>query len=109
MGLELSMSKTNGQANIHSVTSDDPPFLFHRGDGYVRHRLPIGTKVIYPNAPLDPLPDRRAAIEHAIDHPLGTDPLDAHLRPGMKVTIAFDDVSLPLPRMKRPDIRQSVM
>ena len=27
----------------------------------------------------------------------------------MKVTIAFDDVSLPLPRMTRPDIRQTVM
>ncbi len=103
------MSKTNGQANIHTVTSDDPPFLFHRGDGYVRHRLPVGTKVIYPNTPLEPLPDLRAAIEHAIDHPLGTDPLNAQLRPGMKVTIAFDDVSLPLPRMKKPDIRQTVI
>jgi len=103
------MSKTHGLPNIHTVTPDDPPFLFHRGEGYVRHRLPVGTKVIYPNAPLDPLPDRRAAIEHAIDHPLGTDPLDAHLRPGIKVTIAFDDISLPLPRMKKPDIRQSVM
>ena len=103
------MTRTNGQPNIHTVTADDPPFLFHRGEGYTRHRLPVGTSVIYPNPPLEPLPDRRAAIEHAIDHPQGTEPLDAHLRPGMKVTIAFDDVSLPLPRMKRPDIRQSVL
>ncbi|MEK7710667.1 MAG: lactate racemase domain-containing protein [Planctomycetota bacterium] len=103
------MSGRNGKGNIHTVTADDPPFLFHRGEGYTRHRLPVGTKVIYPNAPLDALPDRRAAIEHAIDHPLGTDPLDALLRAGMKVTIAFDDVSLPLPRMQAPDIRQSVM
>ncbi len=95
--------------NIHTVTRDDPPFLFHRGEGFNRHRLPPGTRVIYPNAPLPALPDRRAAIEHAIDHPLGCEPLAALLRPGMKVTIALDDVSLPLPRMAAPDVRQSVI
>jgi len=30
-------------------------------------------------------------------------------RPGLKVTIAIDDVSLPLPKMRRPDIRESVL
>lgn len=103
------MNQTHGNGNFHTVTADDPPFLFHRGEGYTRHRLPAGTTVIYPNAPLPGLADRRAAIERALDHPCGAEPLDAHLRPGMKVTIAFDDVSLPLPRMKRPDIRQSVI
>src|SRR5690606_10072970 len=28
---------------------------------------------------------------------------------GMKLTIAFDDVSLPLPKMRRPDIRQRII
>ena len=37
------------------------------------------------------------------------DPLPALLRPGMKLTIAFDDISLPLPPMERPDIRQMVI
>lgn len=95
--------------NIHTVTGDDPPFLFHRGEGYTRHKLPAGAKVLYANEPLAPLPDRRAAIEHAVDHPLDEEPLDALLKPGMRVTIAFDDVSLPLPAMARPDVRQSVM
>ena len=27
----------------------------------------------------------------------------------MKLTIAFDDVSLPLPKMRRPDVRQRVI
>ncbi|MCH8251112.1 MAG: DUF2088 domain-containing protein [Planctomycetes bacterium] len=103
------MSRSNGSNNIHTVTADDPPFLFHRGEGYTRHRLPVDSKVIYPNDPLEPVPDRRAAIENALDHPLGSDPLDALLAPGMKVTIAFDDVSLPLPRMAKPDIRQTVV
>lgn len=100
---------TNG--NIHTVTASDPPFLLHRGESFVRQRLPVGTDVIYPNPPLPPLADPRAAIRHAIDHPLGDDPLDAQLQSGgiRKVTIAFDDVSLPLPRMRRPDVRQMVM
>ncbi len=95
--------------NIHTVIADDPAFFFHRGEGYERYRLPVGTKVIYPHPPLAPLPDRTAAIEHAVDHPLGADPLSAQLKPGMKVTIAFDDISLPLPPMAKPDIRQSVL
>jgi hypothetical protein len=103
------MKHPDGNGNLHTVTADDPPFFFHRGEGYERHRLPVGTRVIYPHAPLDPVPDRRAAIEHAIDHPLGADPLSAQLKPGMKVTIAFDDVSLPLPPMARPDVRQTVL
>src|SRR5204862_575229 len=36
-------------------------------------------------------------------------PLPSLLRAGMKLTIAFDDVSLPLPPMKRPDVRQRVV
>lgn len=103
------MNELNKRSNLHSVTPDDPPFLFHCGEGYERHRLPVGTTVIYPNESLPALPDRRAAIVHAIDHPEGADPLDAHLRPGMKVTIAFDDISLPLPAMPRPDIRQTII
>ncbi len=103
------MSDANKRPNLHTVTADDPTFLFHCGEGYERHRLPVGTTVVYPNPPLDPLPDRRAAIIHAIDNPERTDPLDAHLKPGMKVTIAFDDVSLPLPGMAKPDVRQTVI
>ena len=103
------MSDGNGCPNIHIVTDADPPFLFHRGEGYERHRLPGGTTVIYPNPALPPLADSRAAVADALDHPEGTEPLDAHLRAGMKVTIAFDDISLPLPRMARPDIRQTVI
>ena len=37
------------------------------------------------------------------------DPLPALLRPGMKLTICFDDISLPLPPMEAPDIRQMVI
>jgi len=50
-----------------------------------------------------------AAIRYAISHPEGTDPLHAKLFPGMRVTIAIDDISLPLPPMKRPDVRERML
>ena len=31
------------------------------------------------------------------------------MKPGMKLTIAFDDISLPLPPMRAPDIRQRII
>src|SRR5437764_12172566 len=55
------------------------------------------------------LPNREAAIRYALNHPLGCDPLFAQLEPGMKVTIAVDDISLPLPPMATPDIRQTIL
>ncbi len=94
---------------IHYVGRDDPPYLFHAGENFELHRLPIGTRVIHPKPPLPGITDVRAAIEHAIDHPLGCSPLSAVLKPGMKITLAFDDISLPLPPMRRPDIRQQVI
>src|SRR5439155_103710 len=53
--------------------------------------------------------DVDALIEHALEHPENSEPLSALLKPGMKLTIAFDDISLPLPQMKTPDIRGRVM
>ncbi|MHC4392614.1 MAG: NPN-dependent hydroxyacid isomerase, LarAH14/15/16 family, partial [Planctomycetota bacterium] len=43
------------------------------------------------------------------NHPEGCDPLFTQLKPGMKVTIAIDDISLPLPSMQRPDVRQLLL
>ncbi len=100
----------NGAADcITYVRPDDPPYLFHCGESFQTHRLPAGTRVIYPKPPIPGIRDVRGAVEKALDHPLGCDPLSALLKPGMRVTIAFDDISLPLPRMKRPDIRQTII
>ena len=50
------------------------------------------------------------AIREALLHPLGDcPPLPELLFPGMRLTIAFDDISLPLPPMQRPDNRQRVI
>ncbi len=95
---------------VLDVDRSTPPTLFWHGEGFRLERLPVGSRVVYAPEPLDPLADPRSAIRHALTHPLGdSEPLPALLRPGIRLTIAFDDVSLPLPPMARPDARQLVM
>src|SRR4051812_3044444 len=85
------------------------PRTIFAGDRLVEVDLPPGTRCIYPKQPIAPLKDVEAAIRYAINHPYNSDPLHAKLRPGMKVVIAIDDISLPLPPMKRPDVRERVL
>ena len=95
---------------VLDVDRSTPPTLFWHGERFSLERLPEGSRVVYAPEPVDPLTDPSAAIRSALTHPVGDrDPLPALLRPGMKLTIAFDDISLPLPPMERPDIRQMVI
>jgi lactate racemase len=95
---------------VLEVDRSTPPVLFHQGEGFSLERLPLGSRVVYPPEPTRALPDPDAAVRHALLHPLGaSDPLPARLRPGMRLTIAFDDISLPLPPMRAPDNRQRVI
>jgi lactate racemase len=96
---------------VLDVDRSTPPILFHHGESLRLEKLPAGrTRVLYPGEPLEALDDPEGAIRHALDHPLGdSEPLRALLQPGMKLTICFDDISLPLPPMRRPDIRQRVI
>src|SRR5438552_8580709 len=114
-----STSDTKGAGNrrmprpgfVLEVDRSSPPTLFWHGEGFRLERLPSGrSRVIYPPEPVDPLDDPDAAVREALLHPLGDcEPLPALLRPGMRLTICFDDVSLPLPPMRRPDARQRVI
>ncbi|HVK66971.1 MAG TPA: lactate racemase domain-containing protein [Polyangium sp.] len=94
---------------VVTIDSRSAPRVLFSGDRLVEVDLPTGSRVVYPKAPLKPLKDVDAAIRYAINHPYNSEPLYAKLRPGMKVTIAMDDISLPLPPMKRPDIRERVL
>ena len=85
-----------------------PRFLFY-GEDFWLEDLPVGTRIIYPRPPLEAVPNLKASIRYAINHPEQMEPLHALLRPGMKVTIALDDISLPLPPMRTPDVRQAVL
>jgi lactate racemase len=94
---------------VLEVDERTPPLLVHAGEGFHLERFPLGTRVIYPPDSLPGLPDVDAAIEHALRNPLDMEPLPALLFPGMRLTIVFDDISIPLPQMVTPDIRQKVI
>ena len=96
---------------VLDVDRSTPPTLFWHGESFRLERLPAGSsRVIYAPEPLPALDDPDGAIRNALLNPLGdSQPLPSLLTAGMKLTICFDDVSLPLPPMKAPDIRQRVI
>ena len=87
----------------HVVVTEkgSPPRVLFFGEDFLLEDLPLDTRVIFPRLPLQGVPNVKAAIRWALNHPEGMEPLHALLRPGMKVTIAIDDISLPLPPMAR--------
>jgi hypothetical protein len=96
---------------VLEVDRSTPPILTWHGEGFRLENLPAGrSRVIYPPEPLEPLKDPDTAIREALESPLGdSKPLRELLFAGMRLTIAFDDISLPLPPMRRPDNRQRVI
>ena len=94
---------------VRELSAASADRLLWYGEDLIRVKLPAGTRVIYPKPSIPGLPDRDAAIRFALEHPEQAPPLRSQLRPGAKVTIAIDDISLPLPKMNRPDLRQSVL
>jgi nickel-dependent lactate racemase len=109
--VQPSPSPNRGQRSPLVVTLDrrSAPRTIFSGDRLIDIDLPAGTRAVYPRQPLEPLKDVDAAIRYALSHPYGSDPLHAKLRPGMKVVIAVDDISLPLPPMRAPDVRERVL
>src|SRR2546428_14111375 len=94
---------------VIEVDRNTPPVLFQFGEGVRLEKLPLGARIVYPPDPLEAIAHPERAIRRALGKPLEDDPLKALLRRGMKLTIAFDDLSLPLPPMAAPDVRQLVM
>ena len=94
---------------VTEITRRSPAMLVPNGDGYVLQHLPTGTRVVYAPDPLPGLRDPDGAIRRALLNPLDSEPLPALLTPGMRLTIAVDDISLPLPPMRWPDARQRVL
>ena len=96
---------------VLDVDRNTPPIVFHHGESFRLEKLPTGrSRVVYPSEPLFGIQDPEGAIKNALLNPLGeSDPLPSLLKAGMKLTIAFDDISLPLPPMRKPDIRQRII
>src|SRR5919205_4051112 len=106
--MSLQLRRKTHESVIY-IDRDSAPRIMPSGEDFILEDLPIGTRVLYPKPPIKGLPNREAAIRYALNHPLGCDPLYAQLEPGMKVTIAMDDISLPLPPMQTPDLRQTML
>src|SRR5260370_21290379 len=85
------------------------PMVIFSGEDFLLEDLPIGTRVIYPRPPLEGVPNLKAAIRWAINHPESSEPLHAQLKPGMKVTVALDDIKLPLPPIRTPYCLQTAL
>src|SRR6266511_45828 len=94
---------------VLEVDERTPALLVHEGEGFRLEKFPLGTRVIYPPESLPALPDVDATIARALAYPVGSEPLAQLLRPGVRLTIVFDDLSIPLPPMRAPDIRQRVI
>src|SRR6266508_1989859 len=94
---------------VLEVDERTPPLLVHEGESFRLQKFPLGSRVIYPPDSLPGIRDVGSAIRHALLNPLGSEPLPELMRPGMRLTIAFDDISLPLPPMQTPDIRGRVI
>ena len=91
------------------VNDGSAPRILFSGEDIVEVKLPAGSRVIYAREPMRGLGDVRGAIRYALLHPERMEPLPDLLKSGMKVTIAIDDISLPLPQMMRPDLRQTML
>ena len=91
---------------VLEVDDRTPPLLVPDGDRFRLEKFPPGTRVIYPAESLPRVPDLVEAINAALDAPLESEPLSALLEPDTRLTIAFDDVGTPTPKMRRPDIRE---
>jgi len=94
---------------VLDVDERTPPLLVHSGESFRLEKFPLGSRVIYPPDALPAIRDVRGAIRHALANPHGSEPLTELLKPGMKLTIAIDDISLPLPPMQSPDVRQLIL
>ncbi|MBP6632416.1 MAG: DUF2088 domain-containing protein [Kofleriaceae bacterium] len=102
-------TKPSHREHVVTIDTDSAPRIMFSGERLLLEDLPVGTRVIYPRRPLTGLANPEAAIRYALNHPEGMDPLHALLRPGMKVTVAVDDISMPLPIMRTPDVRQLML
>src|SRR5919201_3891137 len=94
---------------VLEVDERTPPLLVHEGEGFRLQSFPVGPRVVYPPDSLPAMRDVTGGIRQALLNPLGSEPLPELMRPGMTLTIAVDDISIPLPPMRPPDVRQRVL
>ena len=97
------------ESQVVITEKGSPPRVLFHGENFLQENLPVGTRVIFPRPPLAGVPNVKAAIRYAINNPEGMEPLHALLKPGMRLTCVIDDISVPLPPMVTPDVRQTIL
>ncbi|HVL32836.1 MAG TPA: lactate racemase domain-containing protein [Actinomycetota bacterium] len=75
------------------------------GDAALDVALPDDTRILAAPPPLPPLQDAEAAVREALRAPVAHEPLHKLVGPSSKVTIAFDDLTIPIIPMQAPDFR----
>lgn len=65
------------ESQVVITEKGSPPRALFYGEGFLQEDLPVGTRVIFPRPPLEGVPNVKAAIRWAINHPEGMDPLHA--------------------------------
>ena len=94
---------------VLEVDDRTPPLLVHNGPGLRLEPFPLGTEVLYPADPVSTVDDLIEAVDQACAQPIDSDPLADRLRPGMKLTIVFDDLSVPSVTLRAPDVRGRII
>ena len=96
---------------VLDVDRSTPPTLFWHGEGYRLERLPVGRA----GSSTRPSPSTASPTPSAPSAAPSSSRWATRRRcrsccsPACSLTIAFDDISLPLPPMQRPDVRQLVI
>lgn len=93
---------------VLEVDDRTPPLLVTAGPRVRLERFPLGSEVLYPAEPLPAVDDLVAAIDAVLAGPSDSAPLADRLRPGMKLTIAFDGVTA-APALRTPDVRGRII
>ncbi|MCA1831963.1 MAG: lactate racemase domain-containing protein [Actinobacteria bacterium] len=75
------------------------------GDDAIDVALPDRSEILSGPASLSPLADPAAAVRDAIANPVAHEPLRTLVGPSSKVTIAFDDLTIPVVPAAEPDFR----
>ena len=67
------------------------------GQGYLPVELPTDRTTLITPAHTAGLSDEKAAVEQALDNPIGSRPLKDIVKPGSKVCISFTDITRATP------------
>jgi lactate racemase-like protein len=75
------------------------------GDGVVEATLPDDVRILSAPPSLPALDDPTTAVRRALDNPVAHEPLRSLVGKNSTVTIAFDDLTIPVVPMAAPDFR----